>query len=228
MNEQPEAQRSPTWMIDGKPGQIVAALADAIKASKPVEKTRKGDMSYLNVDDIKTAAKASLSAHGIITQWETVGEPWLADSGKAPFTVIAVRCTFVAPDGSYIVSTMKGGGQAGMGRSLTVAVTAAVKQILGLTLQLATGDDDARHDEEPTPELEIGEDLQYVLADIRAAQNFQELAATTATQQARRLKPPEAVTANRASKERRQELTLLGQGDSRGVDFNDFKPRAKK
>lgn len=208
-------------MIDGKPGQILGLMAAAIKDAPRLEKVndRKAGMAYLSVDAIKQATREALAKHGIVTQWETVGEP-LIDSGKAPFTVVTVRCLFIAPDGSYMASEIKGGGQAGMGRSLTVAVTAAVKQILGLTLQLATGDDDAS--KEPQPDQDAwSDDLQTVVGAFRAATSHDELRALAAMEENRRLGPKEIGIARHFWRERSNELTLL-ESKKGPVDFDEY------
>lgn len=212
---------SSTWMIDGKPGQILALMAAAIKEAPSLEKThdRKAGMDYLSVDAIKQATRNALSKHGIVTQWETVGEP-LIDTGKAPFTVVTVRCLFIAPDGSYLVSEIKGGGQAGMGRSLTVAVTAAVKQILGLTLQLATGDDDANKEPQADPDA-WSADLQTVVGAFRAATSHDELRELAAMDENKRLGPKEIAIARHFWKERSNELALL-ETRKGPVDFDEF------
>lgn len=213
-------------MLDGKPGQILTLLAAAIKDAPRLEKIsdRKAQMSYLSVDAIKQATREALTPHGIVAQWETIGEP-LIDTGKAPFTTITVRCCFIAPDGSYLESTIKGGGQAGMGRSLTVAVTAAVKQILGLTLQLATGEEPSSEPAAPDEDA-WSVDLQTVVGAFRAATSHEELRDLAAMPENKRLGPKEIGVARHFWKERSNELALL---DSRKgpVDFNEYQPTRK-
>lgn len=210
----------PTWMIDGKPGQILDALVKAVKAVKPLEKRGNREMTYLNIDDVKLAVKHALNEQGIVTRWETLGNP-LIDTGKAPFCVVEVRCTFIAPDGSYIVSTIKGGGQAGMGRSLTVATTAAVKQILGLTLQLATGDDE-RAEPPPPDDEEWSDNLRAVVGALNAAQDNEDIKRVGAMSEAKALGPRELPIAHHYGRERRKELVLLAQ--SLAATANEFKP----
>ncbi len=168
---------SETWMIDGKPGQIIALAVKCALEVGDVETTVKGQgderMTYRSAEAIKRAARV-LARNGVATEWESSED----NSPVKAFGEIRITAKLIAPDGSFMVHSIKAAAYAGRGRHYTVATTAAVKQILSLALQMATDD---QEDEEPPPAPDpetYSENLQSILLAQKQAITITELQST--------------------------------------------------
>jgi len=203
---------------DGKPGQILNLMALATNDVATINLTEKGNgaerVSYKSAEDIKRAARAALTKHGIVTQWETSEQ----HSAVKAHGEIRVTAYFIAPDGTFLVHSVYAAAVAGMGRHYTVAVTAAVKQILSLALQLVTPGDDVDEQPEESKKEEWSDALREIVAAIDGAQTHAELSATSALPAWKGLTPEERAFARQQGEGRHNWLVRLqhaGRGQHR-------------
>lgn len=137
---------SPTWMIDGAPGQILERMGKARAAVSGLDTTTKSGMTYTPIEAVIEMARAALAEAGIVIEWQTTGHelvPFAAKSGSGGFSATVEHVThWIAPDGSFLRFSVTAHAYSGSARSLLAANTAAWKQLLRYALLMPIGGDD--------------------------------------------------------------------------------------
>lgn len=227
---QPTRDDAPkTWLIDGKPGQILALLAAAALEAGIVElKENEHVGDHYDIGAVERAARAWPTA-GIVViprvYSEFIGTPYEVSGkyGKKWYTAAVVHydLTVVAPDGSYVVATGVGAGASDSGKFLANARTDARKECLRCLLSLASTESshtlaakriaerkEAEEAERAARELRgaWSEDLRAVVAAIDAAESPDELKALGKHQAQARLSVEEREQARAEWKRRQNDL----------------------
>lgn len=204
------------WMLpNGTPGKILQLMRDAAREvgavkteTKPAKKGEDA-MTYRSAEEIKRAARI-LADKGIVTMWTTSHE-------RADKTLGCVRLTaeFIADDGSYLEHSVTNAAHGGMGRHFTIAITAAVKVIYSLALQMATDDaaEGTEADVRESPRDPNGEEwspkLLQAVAAIDACATTDELAAINKDPALQGLTQSEVLIARREWYRRKKDLSSL-------------------
>lgn len=177
------AVHRPTWMLaDGQPGEVLRALHAASGAQ--IAKRKQGDLSWTSIDEIRAVASRACKEHGLVVL-PVMGEYRIGGADKAPLAEATVHLRFVSvADGSYVTATVTGAGRAGMGRSLTVAVTAAVKQALATVLGIADPEGVDATAQPWTPD-QASDAAEEWYGRIRAATTLEQLQAAVPLQEQR-------------------------------------------
>lgn len=206
----------PTWMINGKPGQIVRLLCQAAKEAGVVPRAvnrQVGD--HYDIASVERAARI-WQAHGILvypeTSEEIVEATW---KNERDTMIVAARLryslTLVAPDGSYIVAHSVGAGNSHGGRHFAMARTDARKEVIRVVLQIASEESetavDVAVDNEP---VEWSEPLRTAVAAIDRCADDKELADVGKQDVMGQLDPDERAIARREWKRRQRDLRDLG------------------
>lgn len=119
-----DTQRS--WMIDGRPGLVVGAMAAAMASMGDVVKGA-GDKGAA-AQDVMDVVRPALIAHGIVPMVMTTPAEF-QHAGKALFASLEVTVRFLASDGSYLESHVAAGGTAQNLKSVQAAITSGIKSL---------------------------------------------------------------------------------------------------
>jgi hypothetical protein len=175
-----------TWLVNGKPGLVLAALASAQRDVDSVEKrTADNDndtMRWQDADEIVVVGKQALAAQGLVFSLQLV-DPLILDTGriagkyKDPVIQMSVRAVLdiIHPvDGSGVSFTATGLSIVnGMGKYGSACNTAARKQVWQAALGITTGETNADH----APKYEPPEWVEFMIADMRALDSKETLRA---------------------------------------------------
>lgn len=137
-----------------EPSEIFKLLPLVAKDVGVVGKTKRNQQQNYNfraIDDVIDACHAAFAKHGIFLTSEVIGntareERKTSKGGTLIYTVLRVKFTFYAPDGSNVSSTAEGEGMDSGDKSTNKAMSAALKYALGQTLLIPFNVTDSEND----------------------------------------------------------------------------------
>jgi len=137
--------------------QIYELLSKAAKDVGVVGKGKRNQQqgyNFRSVDDVVDACHAAFTKHGIFLTSEVLSgnreERKTAKGGVLVYSILRIKFTFYAPDGSSVSSTAEGEGMDSGDKASNKAMSAALKYALGQTLLIPFSVTDSEND---SPEL---------------------------------------------------------------------------
>jgi hypothetical protein len=132
----------PTWMVAGKPGQILSLMPSLMQAVGVVPKRHEagGQKKYKfrSIDDVLVRLQPALINAGITTSYEVL-HLRRDRAGRWHTAEVTLRMLYVAPDGSYVATVAAGEAVDDSDKATNKALTCAVKNAHLHTFQVPTG-----------------------------------------------------------------------------------------
>ena len=167
----------PTWMVAGKPGQILSLMPRLMKAIGVLPKTRKAagkSYRFRSIDDLLALLQPAMVRLGITSAIEVVHHR-RDKAGRWQAAEVLVRVSYVAPDGSYVATVAAGEAADFEDKATGKAMTAAIKAAHLHTLQVPTGT--KRDIEEWDGRRQWSAKAQAVVKQLESASTAAEVAA---------------------------------------------------
>ena len=183
------AARSDGLVRRGEPGLVLAALHDAQVAVHSVGKRDGKGMTYQDADEIVVVGKRALADAGLVycmslspLEVTDTGDQTAKQKRIFQVTVDATMAIIHPKDGSRLSFSATGSTLVnGLGKYGSACCTAARKQVWQCALGITSGESDQAH-EEPTPEYEVPEWVEFMVAEIQDCETSKELRAFVETE----------------------------------------------
>jgi hypothetical protein len=197
-----------TWMIDGKPGQILALMNRATVEMGAISAKRGNDGSAsTTAQDVFDVVRETLTKVGITLR--VFSSDVEHHVQKSLYVTCNVTLHYCAPDGSYFACNAPGGATAPNRKSTQAAVTAAVKSIHRHTFMMQIVEAGSEPPRRMSPELQAHK--QY----LDTLNTAEELRTANAHETGRALAPEDWGAASELWDDRMRKLVNLDGMDKR-------------
>lgn len=228
------SDHSPTWMIDGKPGKILAALLQAQNAVENVGKQLGGNMAFQDADEVILVGTKALQSAEIAFVMRLATPEVESISAGMHVRVDGVVVLICPTDGSNVLFQASATGIVNkMGKYTAACNTACRKQLWLTALGISTGASEDKHAETEPPE-ETPETVEFLEAELEACQSKGDLRELTGTEEYKGVRGKWRSYLRQVGKHRLKELTLLGERGREkppwpgAVDPAEFNERPKR